>query len=238
MSDRYRRQKLLPWLSDAGQARLRRSSVLIARVGGLGGPLAQSLALAGVGRIVLYHDGELLEEDLQRMVLMDPSAIGKPRAPQAAARLRAYGVEVQAYDARITQADADRWLRSVDLAIGAAPTFDERLVLNDAAVRARKPYIDAAMYADETQLFTVNPGVTACLRCVLPEPPAWRDDFPVLAAVSAVVGNLAASVAVRILCGEGRVLWGDYVHVDVENFALTKVRVPRRPDCRACGGLS
>lgn len=237
--DRHRRQKLLSWLGEAGQERLARSSVLITRVGGLGGPLAQGLVLAGVGRIVFFHEGELLNEDLHRMVLMDPGGVGRPRAPQAEASLRrlAADAEVRGIARRLTAPDAAAWMSECDLAVGAAPTYEERLVLNDAAVAAGKPYVDAAMCGDEAHLFCVRPGETACLRCLIPMPPPWDPDFPVLGAVSAMIGSLAAAVCVRILAGADGVPWGEFVHVDLERFAMRRAPVERRPACAACGSV-
>lgn len=237
MADRHRRQQLLPWLGAEGQARLARSTVLITRVGGLGGPLTQSLAMAGVGRVVFYHEGDLIEEDLHRMILMDPGGVGLPRAPQAEAALRRLGHDgfrVLGHRTRLTRADADDWMAQADLALGAAPTFEERFLLNDAAVAAGKPFIDAAMYGDEAHVLCVLPGRSACLRCLVPEPPPWHDDFPVLAAVSATVGNLAAGFAVRTLVGAPGVPWGELVHLDLERVRLDRIALTRRPGCPAC----
>jgi adenylyltransferase/sulfurtransferase len=240
--DRYRRQKLLPWLGDTGQARLERAGVLVTRVGGLGGPVVQSLALAGIRRLVFYHPGVLLEEDLHRMVLMMPGRIGEARAPQAEASIRRLrgDLDVRGFDRIITPDEAARWMHELDLAIGAAPTFEERLVLHDAALAAGKPYVDAAMHADEVQVLCVRPG-GPCLRCLLPEPPPWNDDFPVLGAVSALAGNLAAALAVRILAGRtagaaaGGVPWGEVLHLDVQALALRRIPLARRAGCLACG---
>lgn len=241
VADRHRRQKLLPWLDDEAQQRLYSSTVLVSRVGGLGGPLAQSLAVAGVGRIVLFHESALLDEDLHRMVLMDPDGVGEPRAPQAVEtlyRLGRPGFEAVGFDERVTPVSAARWMRECDVAIGAAPTYEERLTLNDAALSAGKPFVDAAMYGDETHVLCVKPGTGACLRCLVPEPPPWRADFPVLGAVSAMIGNLAASLVVRILAGAGPIPWGEFIHFDAERITLTKAEVPRRDDCAACAAVS
>ncbi len=234
--DRHRRQKLLPWLDDAAQERIYGSTVLIARVGGLGGPLTQSLAMAGVGRIIFYHDGNLLDEDLHRMVLMSPDGVGRPRAPQAIESLQRRGrpeTRVEGFDARIRPQDAARWMEVADLAIGAAPTYEERLTLGDAARRAGKPFVDAAMYDDETHLLCVHPSEGACLRCLIPESPKWRDDFPVVAAVSATVGNMAAYQCLRILAG-APVPWGRLIHFDLESMDFRKTKLPQNRECPTC----
>ncbi len=172
------------------------------------------------------------------MVLMEEAGLGRPRGSVAAAGLRRLSsqLEVVARDTRITPGEAAAWLEIVDLAIGAAPTLEERFVLNAACVAARKPYIDAAICGEQGQLFAVRPGESACLRCLMPEDPPWEADFPVLGALSAVVGNLAALLAIRALTGWGSVPWGSYLHVDLAGLELRPIAVPRRPRCPVCGG--
>lgn len=235
-SDRFRRQKLLAWLGEEGQLRLGRAGVLIARSGGLGGPLLQSLALGGLGRAVFFHPGALREEDLHRMVLAVGGPVGESRVRYIEAALRRLGpqLDVRGFDAAISPHAAARWMRELDLAIGAAPTFEERLVLNDAACGAGKPMLDAAMHGDELQILCVRPQ-GPCLRCLVPEPPPWDDDFPVFAAVSAVAGNLAALLAARILTGRGEVPWGELLHLDLESFTLRRIPIARRRGCPVCG---
>lgn len=238
-ADRYRRQRLMAGFGPEEQARLGRAAVLISRTGGLGGPTALSLAAAGVGRLVLHHEGVLEPEDLNRMILMEEAGLGCARAAQAEAALRRFNPEVQvvARGSRITPAEAAAWLETVDLAIGAAPTLEERFILNAACVQARKPYIDAAVCGEQGQILAVRPGASACLRCLSPEDPPWDADFPVLGALSAVVGNLAALLAIRALTGWGSVPWGAYLHIDLASLDLRPIAVPRRPGCPVCGDL-
>lgn len=238
---RHRRQLLLPWLDAEGQARIDDATVVIARVGGLGGPLVQSLVVAGVGRIRFFHEGDLLDEDLHRMILMRPDGVGRPRAPQAEATIHAMagaGCEAVGSSERITPALAAELMRSADIAIGAAPTYEERLILGDAARAAGKPFVDAAMYDDEAHLLCVHPEAGACLRCLVPDPPTWRPDFPVLGAVSATIGNLAAYHVLRILAGVEDVPWGELVHLDLARMSLLRTGVPRRPGCPTCASVA
>ncbi|MBK8229742.1 MAG: HesA/MoeB/ThiF family protein [Candidatus Eisenbacteria bacterium] len=234
--DRFHRQKLNSWIGEVGQERLAGASVLITRVGGLGGPLAQSLVLAGVGRLVIHHEGTLDPEDTHRMVLMDPGRVGEPRAPQAAESLRRINpdLRLEYSEARITPDSARAALGTCDLAIGAAPTFEERLTLNSAARATGKPYLDAAMCGDEGQVMLVHPTEGACLECLLAEPPPWPVDFPVVAPVSATIGNLAAWIALRVLTTAADLPWGRYIHFDFPRLALTHYTVPRRTNCGTC----
>ncbi len=76
---RYRRQIGPGVLTVEGQARLKASTVLVTRSGGMGGPAALVLTLAGVGRVILAHGGELISPDLNRQVLGSEQGIGQPR---------------------------------------------------------------------------------------------------------------------------------------------------------------
>src|SRR5574340_1471897 len=76
----YKRQIMQPGFGEAAQLKLRNSSALVSRVGGLGGPVALYLAMAGIGRVMVAHGGALTPSNMNRMVLMKFDHIGKPRA--------------------------------------------------------------------------------------------------------------------------------------------------------------
>lgn len=235
--DRYAWQLGVSGLGVAGQRRLRRASVLVSRIGGVGGTAALYLAAAGVGRLVLAHAGPIRRDDLNRQILMSTPALGRPRIEAAAERLAALNphVVVETVGENVSEANAARLVAGCTAAVGAAPLFAERLALNAAAVRAGIPLIDAAMYDLEVRLFTAVPG-GACLACFCPEPPpAWRREFPVLGAVAGVAGALAAAEVVRVIAGATAAAAGRLVVLDVATLACRHVVIPARPECAICG---
>ncbi len=230
----------LPGMGVAGLEKLRRTTALVSRVGGLGGPVAFSLAAAGFGKIILAHGGNLRPDDLNRQILMAHGSLGHPRAEIAAETLRRFtpAVEVEAINENITAENAASLVSKADIVFDCAPLFEERFLMNREAVRQNKILIDAAMYGMEGRLLTIVPGRTACLACLYPElPPEWKRRFPVLGAVSAMLGNLAVIEAVKLLTGLPRASAGDFLHLDANTANIRRIRVSRRPDCEVCGNI-
>src|SRR4051794_328381 len=177
----YAWQLGVPDFGEEGQQRLKDASVLVSRVGGVGGLVAYQLAAAGVGKLVLAHAGDLRPDDLNRQLLMRHDGVGRPRVELAAARLRELNpyVEIECVAENVIDANAERLVAGVDVAVSCAPLFGERLAMNRAAVRLNRPLVDCAMYELEVQVLTVLPGRSACLGCLYPEePPEWSRRFP------------------------------------------------------------
>lgn len=233
---RYARQIGPGVLSRAGQQRLRSKSALITRAGGVGGPAALGLVMAGIGRVVIAHGGSMIVEDLNRQLLGDESVVGSPRAPAFAAALRSMNrhVEIVSIDHEPNSAEAEHLVREVDVVLTCAPTFGERLRLNRAAVKAGVPLVDAAQWGLQSTLVSVDPGRSACLQCLYPEEPPFEEFFPVVGALANAVGSLAATEAIKILSGTGAPLFGKMLLLDMFNGSSRVVSHPRRQDCPIC----
>lgn len=234
---RYQRQIGPGVLTEEGQLRLKRSTVFISRVGGMGGPAALALVMAGVGRIVLAHGGTLELGDLNRQVLGSEHGLGQPRASQFADSLREMNrfATVEAIDREPDDAEAVELAGRADLVISAAPTFAERLRLNRAAVARDIPLIDAAQWGMTGTLISIKPGVTACLRCVYPEAPPFEEMFPVVGAISSAIGSLAALEAIKILSGAGQPMFGSLLLIDACRGHESRLQLRRDPACPCCG---
>jgi molybdopterin/thiamine biosynthesis adenylyltransferase len=236
---RYGRQIGPGVLTRQGQQRLCSATVLVTRVGGIGGPAAQALVMAGVGRVIVAHGGTLLSPDLNRQVLGRETLVGRPRMPEFARQLQALNanVTVEAVDHEPDAAEARDLAARADLILSCPPTFEERMLLNEAAVAAGVPLVDAAQWGMTGTLIAVAPGRTACLRCIYPQDPQFEECFPVLGAISAAMGSLAALEAIKILAETGSPLWGRMWIVDGFGARLSDVTLARDPHCRCCGSI-
>lgn len=226
---------------EAGQARLKGASVLVSRVGGLGGPVAQELAAAGVGRIVLAHAGDLQPSDLNRQILMRHDGLGTPRVAMAKAQLLALNprLDVVAVPENINEDNARGLVSQVDLVFDCAPMFQERFALNRACVALGKPMIDCAMYELEGQVTTLVPGETPCLACIYPEIPAgWKRQFPVFGAVSCMAGCIGVVEGIKLLSGMAEpALRNVMLYFDLRTMSFRRLPLQRRADCAVCGHL-
>jgi molybdopterin/thiamine biosynthesis adenylyltransferase len=238
--ERYDRQLGPGVLSEDGQKRLKASAAFITRVGGMGGPASLMLTMAGVGRVIFAHGGVMISPDLNRQVLGAERVLGRPRAPDFADYLRSMNrfVEVEGIDHEPDDDEAADLARRCDIILSCPPTFTERLRLNRAAVTAGKPLIDAAQWGMTGTLIVVQPGQTACLECVYPEAPPFEELFPVVGAISAATGSLAALEAIKILSQSGKPLWGKMLTYDGYQGRVTTISLARRRDCPVCASIS
>lgn len=234
----YEWQLDVPGFGEAGQEKLKRATVLVSRVGGLGGAVAYNLAAAGVGHLILAHAGTIRLADLNRQILMTHAALGRSRVECAARRLAELNpsLRVTAVAENVTEASAEHLVSRADLVVDAAPLFAERFALNRAAVRLHRPMVECAVYELQVQVTTILPGRTPCLACLYPEDPAaWQRRFPVFGAVAATAGGLAAMEAIKVLAGLGEPLAGRLLTMDLRSMATQRITLARRPDCPVCG---
>jgi len=238
---RYARQMLLPGFGQAEQERLRGSTALVTRCGGLGGPIALYLAAAGIGRLILAHAGQTTWSNLNRQILQTADAVGRPRMDQIVESIARFNPEVAVEPVRVfldTPEVARPLVARADVVCDATPSFQERYALNESAVGEGKPMVEAAMNAMEAHLTVLLPGQTPCLRCLYPSPPpSWQVyGFPVLGALSGSLGCLAAIEAIKVLTGYGRPLAGRMLVYDAEVNLYHQVELRRDPNCPVCGG--
>lgn len=237
--ERYRRQLMLDGFTPDHQRKLKNSTALIAGIGGLGGTAALYLAVAGIGRMILAHAGNLTISNMNRQILMKEDWIGKSRVIQGMKSIAEInpGVKVEVYDERTSETNVDKLLSGADIALSARPNFRERRVLNDACVRKGTTMVEAAMNGMEGYLFNIIPEVTPCLNCLYPaDDPGWQElGFPVLGAVSGLLGCIMSIEAIKLLTGYGKPLMSRMLVFNSFDMEFRKHEIRRDPGCEVCG---
>jgi molybdopterin-synthase adenylyltransferase len=229
------------WVNDfgeEGQRKLKNASVMVSRVGGVGGVVAYELAAAGIGKLVLAHAGNVKASDLNRQLLMTNDWIGKPRIESIRRRLLELNprLEIVAVDSNVNESNASELVAQCDVVVDCAPLFPERFAMNEQAVRQGKPMIECAMYDLEAYITTIVPHHSPCLQCLFPEnPPSWKRQFPVFGAVSGTVACMGAMEAIKVIAGLGDALIGRMIRMDLREMSFRTLKVNRRKDCPICG---
>jgi len=241
---RYSRQARFAPFGEAGQQRVRKSSVAIVGCGALGTVEAEILARAGVGRLRLIDRDFIEWSNLQRQFLYSEAdaADALPKAVAAARRIAAINsdVEVEPCVADLTPASAEELLEDVDLIVDGTDNFEARFLINDFAVREDVPWIYAAAVGSYGLKLSIIPGSTACLRCVYPEPPQGAqptcETEGVLAPITATIASLACGDVLKLLASGAESMVSRFTTVDVWSGEIRQTQPPARdPECPCCG---
>jgi len=237
----YEWQMWVPDFGEEGQRKLKNASVMVSRVGGIGGIVAYQLAAAGVGRLVLAHGGLVKPSDLNRQLLVTHDWIGKTRIESIRRRLLELNprLEIVAVDENVNEENAAGFVAQADLIVACAPLFPERFAMNRQAILQDKPLIECAMYDLEAHLTTIVPGKGPCLQCIFPEaPPTWTREFPVFGAIAGTVGCMGAMEAIKTIAGFGETLVGRLLRFDLRDMSFRTFNVERQTNCCICGDKS
>jgi adenylyltransferase/sulfurtransferase len=242
---RYARHIILGEIGVEGQTRLLQSSVLVVGAGGLGAPLLQYLAAAGVGRMGVIDDDQVDLSNLQRQVIHRSVDVGIAKVASAARAIAEINsdVRVETFNERLTAANAAHLIGAYDIVADGSDNFATRYLLNDACYFARKPLVSAAILRFEGQLTTHKAYLGAghpCLRCLFAVPPP-PDQVPscaaagVLGALAGTMGSLQATEVVKELLGIGRSLSGRLLLYDALEAEMRSLALDKSPDCPLCG---
>ncbi len=241
MQPDYSRQTLLKEIGAQGQAALARGRVLVVGAGGLGSPVLQYLAGAGVGCLGIVDADTLDASNLHRQPIFALADVGARKVELAAAAVKRINpaVQVELHPVRLAAGNALELIRGYDVVIDCSDNFRTKYLINDAAVLAHRSAVFASVYQYEGQLQVYEPDERhACLRCLWPD--AVADgvvgncaEAGVLGPVPGTLGTLQALLAVKLLVGLAGQLDGELLLLDFMNFSSLKIKAPRRAECRA-----
>lgn len=244
MHDRYHRQRILPQVGDAGQARLASAQLVLIGCGALGTVLAEAMARAGVGHLVLA-DRDLVEpSNLQRQTLYteEDAADSRPKALAAAARLGQINsqIQIEPRPVDVDSGNVESLIAGAALVLDGTDNAQSRYLINDACVKHGIPWIYGAAIAMEGRVMPVLPGRGPCMRCIFREmPPAGEldtcDTAGVLGATAGIVASLQSALAVRLLVTGEAPLQLHAIDAWDGRIQAVDVSAARDPDCPCCG---
>lgn len=240
--ERYKRHILLPEVGGEGQQKLKASRVLVIGAGGLGAPILQYLAAAGVGTLGIVDDDHVSLSNLQRQVIHDSGTLNELKTQSAANAIQRLNpqVRVLCFEERFDAVFAQTHLGRFNLLIDGSDNFDTRYAAADAAEAAKVPLVTGAVGRFDGTVTVLKP-YEADAEGVLN--PTYRDLFPikppqgllpncaetgVIGALTGVIGTLMAMEAIKVLTGIGEPLIGRLLSYDSLGANFNTIRYRRR----------
>ncbi|MES0884732.1 HesA/MoeB/ThiF family protein [Roseibium sp. SCP14] len=241
--ERYARHIVMQEIGGAGQQKLKNARVLVIGAGGLGAPVLQYLAAAGIGTLGIVDDDTVSLSNLQRQVIHDTDQLSEPKvasAAQAIARLNP-NVAVEPHPTRLAAHNALALISKYDLVVDGSDNFDTRYLASDACFFAQKPLVTAAVGQFDGSITTLRPfeadedgNLNPTYRCLFPKKP--RDGLlptcaqaGVLGALTGIVGAMQAMEVIKEITGTGEGLVGRMIMFDARSFRMETIRYKRSP---------
>ena len=243
--DRYARHIVLREIGGEGQRKLLGAHVTVIGAGGIGSPVIQYLAAAGVGRLTIIDDDVVTLSNLQRQTLFATADEGAPKAERAVSVATALNADVEARPvrARIDADNAEALLTGADIVVDGSDNFATRLAVADACTRLRIPLVSAALGQFQGQIGTFRGWEPdkPCYRCFVGDAFDADDcdtcsELGVLGAMAGIMGSWAAMEAVRQIVGFGPDPAGKLHIFNGIPPTMRTIHIAKDPACKSCGG--
>lgn len=239
--ERYSRHLIIPEFNIEGQRKLKAAKVLVIGTGGLGAPLIQYLAAAGVGTIGIVDFDVVEDSNLQRQVLFTRHDIGRPKVDAAKERVLAQNphIKVKTYNTLFNSTNALEIARDYDLIADGTDNFPTRYLVNDVSVLLKIPNVYASIFRFEGQVtvfnyYDENGNVGPNYRDLFPTPPPPGlvpscAEGGVIGVLPGILGSLQANEVIKVITGSGTNLSGRLFLFDALNFETRTLKIEKDP---------
>jgi len=241
--ERYARHIVLADVGGPGQQKLKAAKVLVVGAGGLGAPVIQYLAAAGVGTLGIVDDDTVSLSNLQRQVIHPTDSVGSLKVDSACVAVARTNPFVAAvgHPVRLTVDNVADVVRPYHVVVDGSDNFATRYLVSDACFHARKPLVTAAVGQFDGSITTLKPYLTdskgipnPTYRCLFPEAPPEGllptcGEAGILGALTGVVGSLQAIEAVKEIVGIGEGLVGRLLLYDARAARFETIRYAWNP---------
>lgn len=246
MKDRYSRQSLFKPIGEAGQKKIGEKHVMILGCGALGTANADNLVRAGIGKLTLIDRDYVEYSNLQRQQLFTEADAEHqiPKVVAAKEKLTAINSEV-VIDTYVMDVDVNSLvplLADIDLLIDATDNFDIRFIMNDLIHKYDIPWIFGSCVASTGMSYTVLPGETPCLYCLLNTTAmsgATCDSVGIISPAVQMVVAHQTTEALKLLVGDKAALRTKLVMFDLwtNQYQMIHVERAKKETCPTCGTL-
>jgi len=239
--ERYSRHILLQEVGIEGQENLLNAKVLVVGAGGLGSPVLLYLAAAGIGTIGII-DGDVVDvSNLQRQVIHSTNAVRTSKVLSAKERIEALNpdVKVICFEHRLNAKNALEIINDFDFVVEATDNFGSKFLVNDACIKAGKPFSQGGVIRFEGQTFTHTPG-TACYRCLYQSPPPANQtpscsQAGILGSIAGMLGTIQATEVLKYFTNSGTLLTNKLLSFDALSMSFKTIGFYKDNECKICG---
>ena len=237
--ERYSRHLIIPEFNIEGQRKLKAARVLVVGSGGLGSPLLQYLAAAGVGTIGIVDFDVVEDHNLQRQVLFGQKDVGRPKAEAAKERILDLNphIKVEVHNTALTSENALEIVAQYDVVADGTDNFPTRYLVNDACVLLDKVNVYASIYRFDGQVSVFNyvdrsgnRGPNYRDLYAAPPPPGLVPSCAeggVIGVLPGIVGSLQANEVIKVISGIGEPLAGRLFLFDALSFETRILKIRR-----------
>jgi molybdopterin/thiamine biosynthesis adenylyltransferase len=233
---RYNRQLVIADFGEDSQEKLKSSHVIIAGVGGLGCASATYLTAAGIGRITIVDFDTVELSDLNRQILYWEEDVGEKKVVAAQRKLSKLNptVEIIPIFTKITEENVLSIIDGAQVVLDGTDNQTTRLIVNSACVKLRIPYIYGGVSRLRGMITTIIPGRTPCLACLCPE---GTGGLGVLGVTPALIANLQALEAIKLIIGHSPALAGRLLLFNGDDMKFRVFDIKRNERCRVCSAI-
>ena len=238
--ERYSRQIILKNIGAIGQKKILSSKVLVIGAGGLGCPISEFLARAGVGTIGVVDDDNIVLSNLHRQSLYDLSDVGKSKVVVVKKKLKLINpnTKIKTYRLRLDKINIKKIAKNYSYIVDGSDNFKTKFLLSDYCSKNKKTLVVGAISKFDGHIFTFNfkNKKNPCLRCFYQEDKI-SDDFlnceaeGILGTVAGTIGNLQANEVLKKILNLDRNIDGFILIVDMLNLNFRKAKIKKRNKC-------
>ncbi|MCJ7933718.1 MAG: HesA/MoeB/ThiF family protein [Chryseobacterium sp.] len=203
---RYSRQIFIEEIGMEGQRRIMASKVLVIGAGGLGSPVIQYLAAAGVGTLAVADFDWVELHNLNRQIIHTENRVGSSKVKSAEIFVEELNHQVAfiGIEDKINENNAEEIISQYDVIVDGSDNFSTRYLVNDTCVKLKKTLIYGSILGFSGQVAVFNHKGSRNLRDLFPEPP-FDEDMPdcdslgVLGALPGIIGSMMALQSLKII---------------------------------------
>ena len=239
--EKFSRQIILKNIGLSGQKKIKNSKVLIIGVGGLGCPVAEALARAGVGKIGIVDNDLVNLSNIHRQSLFDMTNLNKPKVKIAKLKLKKINsnISVQDYNLRLEKNNFKKIIKKYDYIVDGSDNFETKFLINDFCIKFKKNLVVGAISKFDGHIFSYDfkNKNEACLRCFYQEDSILDDNLNcefegVVGTVANIVGNIQANEILKKILNIGTRLNNQILVIDLLNLNFRKIKIKKQMKCK------